>query len=126
MGLMRVAAVVAVGVALMPADQEQQKRLIQRASDASTWAMTFCERNAETCAKRDELWVLFVAKAEFAAKLAYDTWRKSGDGDDGEAATSPASFETRRGNRLDARGGTLTPDDLRPAWRGPAKQRGSI
>lgn len=124
MGLMRIAIVVAAGVALLPSDREQQQRLMQRASDATTWVVTYCDRNAQTCTQAAGMWKQFVAKAEFGAKLAYDmmqdaaTERQTAEvGGERSMRAAPAALERR---------GTLTPGDLRPAWRGQPRSRGSI
>lgn len=137
MGLFRLACVAAVGVALLPSDREQQERLYQRAASASSWVMTFCDRNETTCTQGSTLWTAFLTKAEFGAKLAFDMIRNSDEthvseyrSDDSPAATQPATLA------LERRSQTLTGDDLKPAWRGqslsvtpaPAKKapRGSI
>ncbi|MGQ0456652.1 MAG: DUF5330 domain-containing protein [Hyphomicrobium sp.] len=126
MGLMRIAIVVAAGVALLPSDREQQQRLVKRASDAATWTVTFCDRNAATCAQADGLWKQFAAKAEFAAKLAYETMQDASAervvADRGDVAGARKAAPVG----LKGRAGTLTPHDLRPAWRGADKSRGSI
>ena len=51
MGLFKLAAIVAVGVSLLPAEREKQEQLYQRAASAASWTMTFCERNTATCTK---------------------------------------------------------------------------
>ena len=76
MGLLRIATIVAVGVALLPSDRDQQQRLYERAGSTAQWVVTFCDRNGPTCAKGSEVWSQFVAKAEFGAKLAYDMMRE--------------------------------------------------
>src|SRR6185437_16250497 len=73
MGLLRIATIIAVGIAVLPSDRDQQQRLYDRAGATAEWVITFCDRNGPTCAKGAELWSQFVAKAEFGAKLAYDT-----------------------------------------------------
>lgn len=122
MGLFRLAAVVAVGVSLLPADREKQEQLYTRVATAATWTMTFCDRNAETCVKAATLWTDFARKAEFGAKLAYDVMRENESGATSEPAISaPAYFE-----RTPPRGGTLTPHDLKPAWRGKTANKAGI
>src|ERR1700742_4209987 len=69
MGLLRIATVAAIGIALLPSDKEQQQHLYERASASAEWAVTFCDRNAAMCAKGAELWTQFVAKAQFGAQL---------------------------------------------------------
>lgn len=115
MGIFRLAAVVAVGVSLLPADRESQERLYQRAASAASWTMTFCERNAAACTQASGLWSEFSKKAEFGAKLAFDVVRDNENG----AALSPQPAAQQRTRPLDQSvSGTLTNDDLRPAWRG--------
>lgn len=111
-------------MALLPSDREQQQKLIERASSAATWVTTFCDRNATTCAQANEHWKTFVAKAEFGAKLVYESMQDSGEADvakrDERAAARTAPAVLRDS-------GTLTPNDMQPAWRGRGQgQRGSI
>lgn len=110
MGLLRLTAIVAVGVALLPSDREKQAVLYTRAASATQWTMTFCDRNASTCSQASTAWQTFLAKAEFGARLAYDMAR---DGEaplkNEEAIISTSSIE---------RTGTLTDADLQPAWHG--------
>lgn len=114
MGLLRIATVIAVGVALLPSDREQQQHIYERAGATAHWVVTFCDRNGPTCEKGSELWSQFLAKAEFGAKLAYDMMRERGGpdrpGSETERIFSPATLE--RDN------GTLTQKDRKPSWRG--------
>jgi hypothetical protein len=127
MGLFRLAAIVAVGVSLLPAEREKQEQLYTRAASAATWTLTFCDRNAPTCMQASNVWAEFSKKAEFGAKLAYDMMR------DNQAATAdaettglsaPASFETPVSVRPPAN--TLTPQDMRPSWRGKTANKAGI
>lgn len=121
MGLLRIATIIAVGIAVLPSDRDQQHRLYDRAGATAEWVVTFCDRNGPTCAKGAELWSQFVAKAEFGAKLAYDTMREGQTSKEASAEPpySPASLERDSG--------TLTPQDKRPAWRGnKPRNKGSI
>ncbi|MEQ1651272.1 MAG: DUF5330 domain-containing protein [Hyphomicrobium sp.] len=123
MGLFKLAAVVAVGVSLLPAEREKQEQLYLRAASAATWTMTFCDRNAETCTKATNFWGEFSKKAEFGAKLAYDVLRdQDATRSGGDVAPATASFETAPATR----GSTLTPHDLRPAWRGKTANKAGI
>jgi hypothetical protein len=118
MGLFRLGAIVAVGVALLPAEREKQDQLYARAAATAKWTVTFCDRNAVTCAQASKAWDQFTAKAEFGAKLAYDVIREQTPMSGGEPGTiAPAAFE---------KSGTLSEHDLRPAWRGKsaANKRG--
>jgi hypothetical protein len=106
MGLFRLAAVVGIGVALLPSDRAQQDQLIDRASSAAKWTFTFCMRNETTCTQAAGFWDGFKKKAEFGAKLAYDMVMEK----------SAAQIET--GSIKQPANGTLTQTDLKPEWRG--------
>jgi Family of unknown function (DUF5330) len=126
MGLFRLAAIVAVGVSLLPSDSEKQQQLYTRAASAATWTLTFCERNAATCTQAAGLWTEFTKKAEFGAKLAYDVVRENqvASANDTEAA-APASFEVAPPSPRTPASSTLTEHDMKPAWRGKtANKRG--
>ena len=114
MGLLKLAAIVAVGVSLLPSDREKQEQLYARAANAATWTLTFCDRNAETCNKMQTFWAEFSKKAEFGAKLAYDVMRENGaTGDATERLSAPASFEAPAAERpIYRRSGTLTPQKM--------------
>ena len=125
MGLFRLAIVVAVGVSLLPAEREKQDQLYERAASAANWTLTFCDRNAETCAKAVTFWEEFSKKAEFGAKLALDVMRdQAASGDDDKAA--PANYETAGPRTPTLSPGTLTPDDVKPAWRGKTASKAGI
>lgn len=116
MGLIRIATVVAVGVALLPSDHTQQTELYGRAANAAKWTLTFCERNATTCTQAVSFWDQFKKKAEFGAKLAYDMSRDT---------EVPASEEPRVSVKAPVQTGsikrtsnTLTNADRKPEWRG--------
>ena len=120
MGLLRIATIVAVGVALLPSDRDQQQRLYDRAGATAQWVVTFCDRNGPTCAKGSEVWSQFVAKAEFGAKLAYDMMRERQVAQESaERVYTPLALERDSS-------GTLTPQDKKPAWRGKGPNKGSI
>lgn len=137
MGLFRLALVVAVGVSLLPAEREKQDQLYERAASAANWTLTFCDRNAETCAKAGTFWAEFSKKAEFGAKLAYDVMRERMAEDDSKPA--PANFEGRQNGSVHSGSpssgtvssgtvspGTLTPEDVKPAWRGKTANKSGI
>ncbi len=110
MGLLRLGMIVAVGVALLPADSEQQEMLYNRAALAAHWTVTFCDRNGATCEQAGALWGTFKKKAQFAAQLAYDTLSEQ-IASSGDQQLSDARIET----------GTLKPGDLEPNWGGGAQ-----
>lgn len=112
MGILRLGVIAAVGVALLPSDSEQQEILYNRAALAAHWTMTFCDRNPQTCTTAAEAWDGFRKKAQFGARLAYDTaMEQLASGQDvpsGGAQAPKRPLET----------GTLKPADLQPQWRG--------
>lgn len=112
MGILRLGVIAAVGVALLPSDSEQQEILYNRAALAAHWTMTFCDRNPQTCTTASDVWGGFRKKAQFGARLAYDTVMEqlaSTDTTENAAAPLPKRpLET----------GTLKPSDLEPQWRG--------
>jgi Family of unknown function (DUF5330) len=122
MGLFRLAAMVAVGVSLLPADREKQAQLYQRAASAATWTITFCDRNANTCAQAKNLWADFSKKAEFGAKLAYDVMQKN-DAVPADTAAVPAQASLKV---TPPAASTLTEHDMRPAWRGKTASKAGI
>ncbi len=123
MGLFRLAAIVAVGVSLLPADREKQQQLYARAATAATWTVTFCDRNANACTLATSAWSEFSKKAEFGAKLAYDMMRDNQiTPPDNPEAVAPASVQVSP----PAPPGTLTERDLKPAWRGKTASKAGI
>lgn len=125
MGLFKLAAVAAVGIALLPADREQQEMLYNRAALAANWTVTFCDRNGATCAQGSGLWDQFVTKAQFGAKLAYDMMKEKGAANFETGAISvaaPAHSSKAPASKAPA-SNTLAPGDLEPAWRGKSGQK---
>ncbi len=120
MGLLRIGMIAAIGIALLPSDKEQQQRIYERAGSTAQWVVTFCDRNAATCAKGSELWSQFLAKAEFGAKLAYDMMRERQNAGDGPQKVIDRG--TASPYVLERESGTLTPFDKEPAWRGDKAQ----
>lgn len=121
MGLIRNATVLACGVMLLPSDPQQQEQLFQKAASAAYWTATFCDRNATTCETASAAWGTFVAKAQFAGKLAYDAAQRYASQQEGGLA--PAEFRPGDGARIIS--GTLQPHDLEPQWRGAARAGGA-
>ncbi len=116
MSIVRVGIIVAVVVAVLPADKQQQARLYDRAASAVHWTATFCDRNGPTCSQAGELWSAFVQKAQFGAQMAYELAQKYSSSQSG--SVTPASTGSVHG--------TLTPQDLQPAWRGGANGHGRL
>ena len=129
MGLLRLATIAAIGIALLPSDKEQQQRLYERAGSTAEWVVTFCDRNATVCAKSAELWTVFVAKAQFGAQIAFEMARERYAGNN----VSNASLRLDNPNKvgvapavLEREGGTLTPFDKTPDWRGKEHNKNGI
>ncbi|MCZ7595240.1 MAG: DUF5330 domain-containing protein [Hyphomicrobium sp.] len=113
MSILKVGILVAVVVAILPADREQQAALYNRAASAVHWTATFCDRNGPTCEQAGVLWAGFVKKAQFGAAMAYELVMKNTGGDQSRSLIEPTVDLTPRG--------TLRADDLEPAWRGSSR-----
>ena len=113
MSIVKIGILVAIVVAVLPADKEQQARLYDRAATAVHWTATFCDRNGPTCSQAKVMWSAFVQKAQFGAQMAYELAMKHSSRDQG---VSPAAIQPADG--------TLTPEDLQPAWRGSGRGDG--
>ena len=117
MSLFRVAIVLSLGVAVMPSEKAQQEELYARAAAAAHWTMTYCDRNGTQCEMAGQLWDVFLRKAEFAGKMAYDVALQAAATEHDVLDTSAAPIPAK------ARG-TLRADDLRPDWRGETGRSG--
>jgi hypothetical protein len=113
MSIIKVGILVALVVAVMPADREQQAALYDRAATAVHWTATFCDRNGAACERAGVMWGGFVEKAKFGAAMAYDLAMKSSGRDQAPSLIEPTVDLTPRG--------TLRADDLEPVWRGSAR-----
>jgi hypothetical protein len=109
-----------LGVLVLPTDEASQARVASGARTAVHWTVTFCDRNADTCVKGREAWAVFVKKAEFGAKMAYDimTERKTL----ASGPSQPAPFTVTEG--APRQRSTLKSSDLEPAWRGKVARAG--
>jgi hypothetical protein len=116
MSILRTGILVAVIVAVLPADKEQQARLFERATSAMHWTATFCDRNGPTCQQAGYVWSGFIEKAKFGAGMAYELATKQSASSNtsllAPAATDPVWQ------------GTLKPEDLEPTWRGGPSRSG--
>jgi hypothetical protein len=120
MGLFRLAVIGAVGIALLPSDRDQQQRLYQRAATAANWAVTFCDRNAQTCQQASGFLAEFKKKAEFGAELAVDMIRTGDANAELTTASIPESAPAGARTVKAPLRNTLTVSDLKPEWRGKA------
>lgn len=125
MSLFRTAIVLSVAIALLPSDKGKQQQLYQQAVTFANDAATYCERNAETCAKAADYWEQFKVKAVFAASLAKDALQRYSVDRTGQTDTADAEEEPYAAEPAVATArGTLTPDDLEPGWRGAKARKG--
>ena len=115
MFMIRTALVLGLAVLVLPTDPDSQARVFAKAQAATTWTMTFCDRNPGTCQTGREGWTVFVKKAEFGAKMAYELISERNRP---SAPPDPAQIQ-RPGN--DAR---RTATTQAPLPRGPAPKTG--
>jgi hypothetical protein len=118
MFFIRLAFWLGVVVLLLPADEQQQARLYGTATNAVERVTTFCDRNPRACTLGADAWATFLKKAEFGARLAGDLLG-AGLRQEPHApqnVSSHANSEPR---------GTLSPMDMQPSWRGPARRTGT-
>ncbi len=107
MSLTKLVIVGAVAVVFLPTDKTEQAKLLAQAGGAATWALTYCERNPETCETAGQNWEVFKEKAAFGSELAQDAlWQV--------VAASPTPFQGENTNP----GDTLTNTDRSYNWRG--------
>lgn len=59
----------AAAVMLLPVEEKKQAHLASTASLTAERTASFCERNPSTCATGNDLWALFLRKAEFGMEL---------------------------------------------------------
>ena len=117
MFFIRLAFWLGVVVLLLPTDERQQARLYSTASTAVERVSTFCDRNPRACAMGADAWAAFLKKAEFGARLAGDLLGVGGR----QEPNAPQNVSTQ--GKADPRG-TLSPMDMQPSWRAPARRAG--
>ena len=118
----RTTLLLGLGVLVLPTDEASQARVTSGAKTAMTWTLTFCDRNAGTCEQGRQAWAVFVKKAEFGAKMAFEliSERNKATADAAQPtipAQSPKAHTTPEPATARNRG-TLKPGDIEPAWRG--------
>ena len=119
MFLIRTAFWLMLLVLILPANEEDQKRLFGVAQATVKDLTTFCERNPEVCEKSKAAMYRFGEKAEFGSKL-FKNFINEVSGKPGEASDGNAGFSLFRRDSQD----TLTNNDLLPAWSDPSRQKG--
>jgi hypothetical protein len=117
MFLIRVTFWLALIVLLLPTDKGTQQRLYTAASETAHRVATFCDRNAQACARGSEYWAVFKQKLDFGAKLAYEIASERLMGKS-TAAADPVSTASTPPAKVERAKGTLSPADLKPEWRG--------
>lgn len=117
MSLFKIAVVLSLGVALLPSDKGKQQQLYAETVQYVEQAVTYCERNAETCAQADAYWQQFKTKAQFAAGMVYEAYQRY-------SVAAAEQQHPDRNRALVTGQGTLTPGDLEPAWRGTVRRQG--
>lgn len=132
MSLLRTGIVVACGVALLPADKDQQQQVFTQASQAAGWLATYCSREPEKCEQAAVLWDGFKEKAMFAGQLALEASQTYAAGPaleakpglvpgthtDAAMRVARADIEPAAAMRAAVTRDTLTREDVRTAWRG--------
>ena len=118
MFLIRVTFWLALIVLLLPTDKGTQERVYAVASETAHRVATFCDRNAQTCARGSEYWAVFKQKLDFGAKLAYEIASERLMGKSTPAAAPVTTSSTPA--KVERAKGTLSPADMQPEWRGKA------
>lgn len=114
---LRTLALLALTVFMLPRDPAQQQRFSELTASGVEWASTYCERNAGTCEVGARVWADMKDKASFGFALAYDlAMRQMSRSGAPEPAMAPA-YDGRLPSQRHGRD-TLTPEDLKPVWRG--------
>ena len=123
MFLFRTTLLLGLSVLVLPTDPASQANVFASAKVATQWTVTFCDRNPQTCVQGQQVWAVFVQKAQFGAKMAYELISEHGSP---ATATPPAPAKqpARQAAGVPARG-TLLPADLAPGWREPTRRAGS-
>lgn len=123
MFLIRTAFWLTLLVLILPANEEDQKRLLGAAEATVKDLGSFCERNPGACDRAKLAFSNLGQKAEFGAKMVMDFINDGQGGGpvteiSGDPATAQPSVFQRRAQ------GTLTEDDLAPAWSAPKRDAG--
>ena len=122
MFLIRTAFWLTLIILLLPTNESQQRDVYGTAEAAVKDLGAFCTRNPHVCDKSKEAFDVFSQKAQFGAKMLMDFVTDSGDevqttADESRGRRFPSIFNRDSQN-------TLSNDDRRPAWSGPARDAG--
>jgi Family of unknown function (DUF5330) len=128
MFLIRLAFWIGLVVLLLPTDEHQQAKLYGTAVATVERVTTFCDRNGQLCAAGTDLWATFLKKAAFGARVVVDLVSSGGHKEEMAPVRDVQPPEGKRRPEprlLPSAQGTLTPNDLGPAWRGQAQRTGT-
>lgn len=123
----RTTLLLGMGVLVLPTDDASQARVYNGAKTAMHWTSTFCERNPEACVHGHHAWEVFVKKAEFGAKMAFDLINereKSTPTAPAQLPPTPAKVAAAPGTVAKRSANTLQAGDLEPGWRGKNARNG--
>ena len=124
MFLIRTTLLLGLGVLVLPTDEASQARVYNGAKTAMSWTYTFCDRNPATCVHGREAWAVFVKKAEFGVKMAFDLISERNQ----QAAvipTPPPTVPTVAKQQATPSRTVLKTSDADQAWRGKTARSGS-
>ena len=120
MFLIRTVFWLALVVMVLPTEPQQQEKLVKTVSQAAHQAATFCDRNGSLCDRGAEAWATFRQKLEFGTRMVVEVATERMQPQPQTAAAPPRPGKAA----VQPAGGTLTPDDMAPAWRAKAQRTG--
>ncbi len=122
MFLIRTAFWLTLVILLLPTGEGQQRDVYGSAEATVKDLSAFCTRNPHVCETSKDALDVFSQKAQFGAKMLMDFVADSANDEQvAEEATRGRRFRSifRRDSQ-----NTLSSDDMRPAWSGPAGNQG--
>lgn len=117
MFLIRTAFWLCLLILLLPTDEQEQRVVYGNAEAAVKDLSSFCARNPEVCEASKDAAHTFSKKAQFGAQMLMDFFQES-TADTSYSETSERANRRPSFFRKEARG-TLTAEDLKPAWSIP-------
>lgn len=117
MFLIRTAFWLCLLILLLPTDEQEQRVVYGNAEAAVKDLSSFCTRNPEVCEASKDAAHTFSKKAQFGAQMLMDFFQES-TADTSYSETSERANRRPSFFRKEARG-TLTAEDLKPAWSIP-------
>ncbi len=115
-------------ILLLPSNGQERYELYATAQRTVADIGSFCTRNPDVCEKTSSAASGMLNKLKTAADSIEDMLRDAGIGARREIKDNDPQYRERQG-QLDGDSrmttssmpGTLTPNDLRPSWRGPGR-----